>query len=265
MRRISSKLFFTILFFVPLLSGCILNPSVGIRGSGNIEEEIRQVNNFDEIELHTIADVDIHFSESTLISVEAEENLLRYIQTDVTGTKLVIDLPEGISLLPQERILINVWTPALKSVKTSSTGDITIDDFSTVNFTAEVSSTGDIDIENLQANTAHLKTSSTGDITVSSLVTEQLEAEISSTGDITIRDGEVEYQSISISSTGDYQAMNVTSKIAEISLSSTGDASLSVSDSLGASMSGTGNLRYVGNPELDIENSGVGDVRQLDQ
>ncbi|MBN1264302.1 MAG: DUF2807 domain-containing protein [Anaerolineales bacterium] len=265
MRPILSKVIPAIVFFASLLSGCILAQTANIRGSGSVEEEIRPVGEFNTVELHTIADVFIQFSDSFLVRVKAEDNLLPYIQTRVESNSLIIDLKEGTTLIPQEPILVYVSLPSLIEIRSSSTGDMTIDPFSTENFTASLSSTGDVRMEGLQAESVNLRTSSAGDITILSLRTNLLEAHLSSTGDITIQEGTTQWQSIRISSTGDYKAANLLSSDAELVLSSTGNAVIQVSDTLKARLSGTGDLAYIGSPSLDIKNSGGGDVKPRDQ
>jgi hypothetical protein len=88
---------------------------------------------------------------------------------------------------------------------------------------------------------------------------------ISSSGEVEISGGQIQKQNIDISSSGDYQARDMASTTADIDLTSSGSATVWVSDRLSGSLSSSGNIYYVGNPEVDVKTTSSGRITQIDQ
>ena len=69
-------------------TGCL-----GIRtvsGSGKVTEEEREVSGFTGVELATIGNLTIELGERESLHIEAEDNLMRYLETEVRGETLII-------------------------------------------------------------------------------------------------------------------------------------------------------------------------------
>jgi hypothetical protein len=56
---------------------------MGVRGSGNVVEETREVSGVSGVELATLGTLHVEIGESESLRIEAEDNLLEYIETDV--------------------------------------------------------------------------------------------------------------------------------------------------------------------------------------
>jgi hypothetical protein len=67
--------------------------------------------------------------------------------------------------------------------------------------------------------------------------------------------GETYEQDIRLSSSGEYNGEYLTCQTASVELSSSGDATLNVLEVLTADLSSSGNVYYVGNPKIVINNS----------
>jgi hypothetical protein len=68
-----------------LLSSCQYR-----RGSGNIISENKSVGNFSEVEISSAFDVELKLGSSPSVVVECDDNLLKYVQVEKRGDKLVV-------------------------------------------------------------------------------------------------------------------------------------------------------------------------------
>lgn len=255
---------------VVLLSSCIYYSGPGggsdwapwgdepLRGSGNVITEIRPVSDINAVRLDNQGDLSIHLGETESLVVEAEENLMPYIQTDVRNGKLRIYNQGRRWFRNREPIRYTLTVRSLESIEVGSTGSVDAPDIIADDFHLSVSSTGNIMMGALEAGHVDIRVSSTGDVMLRRLETASLDVSISSTGHVSIRDGRANYQEIRISSTGNYEAMDMDSDVADIRLSSTGSAFITVNDYMEANLSSTGSVHYQGDAHTDIQRNSVG-------
>jgi len=215
-----------------------------VRGSGNVTTEQRAVDNFSSIELASLGKLVIELGDQEALRVEAEENLLEYIETEVRGRTLEIGSRRGINLNPSEPIYFYLTVVSLDSISVSGLGDVEAPDLESDNFSIEISGGGNVNIDSLQAR--------------------RLRATISGLGSLDIDAGQVNDQDIEISGAGDYNAGEVESLTAEVDISGLGSATLRVSDQLDTHISGSGSVRYHGDPDVSKNISGLGSVEQID-
>src|SRR5688500_18348008 len=70
-------------------------PEGGVRGSGNVTTEQRQVSGLGEVVLTTVGTLVIEQSDQESLSLEGEDNILPYIITEVKGGRLTIASKPG--------------------------------------------------------------------------------------------------------------------------------------------------------------------------
>lgn len=83
-------------------------------------------------------------------------------------------------------------------------------------------------------------------------------ATTSGSGMITIEKGSAKNYKISIAGSGDVKSFGFVSEQATVSITGSGDAELSVTQKLKATLNGSGNVYYKGNPVVDAVSSGSG-------
>ncbi len=220
-----------------VLSACITK---SVRGSGNVVEENREVSGVTGIHLASIGDLTVELGNTESLRIEAEGNLMEYLESDVRGGTLTIGTTSNVRLDPTQPVNYYLTMTSLEAI--------------------EISSVGDIQAPDLESEKFSIKISSTGNVTMGELIADELEVNISSTGDLNIAGGQVNSQDVNITSTGNYQAQELSSDEADVSLSSNGSATIWVLDQLKANLSSTGDLHYRGNPTLDASTSSTGDV-----
>ena len=264
------KVWGTSILIISMLISCMmcgLTPGwQSVRGSGDVVEETREVRGIDEVRgvsNATIGDLYIEIGDTPSLRIEAEDNLIDHIETEVRGDVLYIETVRGVNLRPREAIEFYLTVPTLDSLAVSGTGSAEAPDLASKRFSATVSGTGDVQIESLDVNTAELKISGTGDVNIDRLQGARLEVEIGGTGAVTIEDGRVEHQEVELSGSGSYKAQDLESETANVNVSGVGTATLWATETLDAKVSGSGNVRYRGAPTVRSTVSGVGGIESL--
>jgi hypothetical protein len=238
-----------------------------VRGSGDVVEETREVRGLEEVRgvsNATIGDLYIEIGEETSLRIEAEDNLLDHIETEVRGDVLHIETERGVNLRPRDAIEFYLTIPSLESLSVSGTGSAEAPDLESKRFSATVSGTGDVQIESLDVNTAELEITGTGDVEIDRLQGARLEVKISGTGKVTIEEGRVERQEVDLSGSGRYEASDLESEHTNVDVSGSGSATIWATETLDAEISGSGDVRYRGDPDVQSDTSGSGEIKPLD-
>jgi hypothetical protein len=215
---------FALLIALLVVAGCsglsLPSPTMEVvRGSGNVITESRPVSGFSLVELAGVGDVIITQGDTESLTVEAEDNLMPYLISHVSGGRLILDKPDNVNLENTEPIIFHITLTDLREVVISGAGTIASEN-----------------------------------VTVDSL-----NAIVSGTGNITLA-GNADQQTIDLSGSGNYQGRELLSREAVVTIGGTGNAVVNTTDTLNATISGTGFVQYLGSPQV-IENvSGVGGV-----
>jgi hypothetical protein len=234
-----------------------------IRGSGEVVEEVRAANGVSGVDLATMGTLHIEVGDRESLRVEAQDNLMEYLETEVRNGQLRIGTRNRVRLRSTRPIHYYLTVTGLDTIAISSSGDIEAPDLQAERFSITIASTGDLEMGDLEADTLTVKTSSSGDVTMGKLNADTLEVNISSTGDLDIAGGEVKTQQVTITSSGRYTAQDLASEEADVRLTSSGSATIWVQDNLKASLSSSGDLRYRGDPTVDATTTSSGDVTPI--
>jgi hypothetical protein len=210
-----------------------------VRGNGNVVKKDRPASYFDGVRVSSGIDVYLTQGDKESIMVEADENLHEYILTEVKDGKLNV-YADNVSIREAERLRVYVTIKDVKSLKTSSAGDL-------------------IGETPVKGDNIEIGASSAGDIKIE-VYAKEVEIDISSAGDISLT-GEAEKLSADLSSAGDLNADDFKVKEAKVSVSSAGDANIYVTEKLVARSSSAGNITYHGSPKaVDAHSSSAGGI-----
>jgi hypothetical protein len=221
------------------LSGCLGFRAV--RGSGNVGEETRTFSDFTQVQLAAIGNLYIELGEQEQLRIEADDNLLRYFQTEVRDGTLRIEVRDRVTLVPMEPIQLYLTVKELESVVLSGLANIELSD-------------------ELQLPSLSVTISGGGHVEIEDLVTDVLQVSITGLGDLYIDEGKAAKQAITISGGGDYRARGLESDAADVRISGLGAATVWAKDQLKVDISGGGSVKYLGDPSLEQNISGVGRV-----
>jgi len=211
-----------------------------VKGSGKVVNKTRNVGAFDKVAVAGSFDVFLVKGDEGKIDIKIEDNLLNHLITNVDNGKLKIKWKKGINIRSNKTTQITVFYKDINAVAMSGSGDIVGKDLIKSNdFGLAVAGSGDIDLQ-LEANT--------------------LKAAISGSGDINLK-GKAKEFTASISGSGEISAYDLISEKAVLKISGSGDMTLTVSNELVVRVSGSGGVKYKGNPRIeDIKVSGSGMV-----
>jgi len=214
-----------------------------IIGSGNVISETREVPYFNSLELRSISNVYISQGEKQSITIQAEDNILETINTEVKNNKLIISKEGYRFAIIRAHAPINIYI---------TTKDIT---------ELEVSGSGNI-ISNsiIVTDNLELEISGSGNITINAS-TNNLETSISGSGKIDLS-GIANNHNLKISGSGNINSFNLLTKSTSALISGSGNAKINVLEELDAKISGSGNIQYQGNPEVETSISGSGTVKK---
>lgn len=213
-----------------------------VRGSGNIEKEERDVSGFDEVSFTGMGNLIIMQGEEESLLVEADDNVLPLIETNVFGDRLNIGYRRGYNFIPASNVKFYLSVIDINKVSLSGAGKIDCEGLETNKLELELSGAGDIDF-NIGADKLVIESSGAGDLTLS---------------------GEVESQNVDISGVGRYNAKELESKECDIEVSGAGSATVNVTEELDIEISGVGNVYYIGSPRVRQDISGLGKIESID-
>ena len=232
-----------------LLTACNLNGQWGkkIKGNGSRQTETREVGTYDAITVSHIFTVYLVSGAEGTIRIEAEENLMEYIHTDVSGGEIKIRVERGVQLQPSREFRkegIRIWVP-VESVN-------------------EVSASGASDLIGETALTAErfeINISGAADAELD-IAADFLRVQLSGASELRLQ-GSAETLEIEGAGASDLDAYGLTARHVDARLSGSSDADVTAKESLKARVSGAGGLSYKGDPpRLESKASGAGHIRK---
>jgi hypothetical protein len=256
-----------LLFVSIVIMGCVESTTdagqARVNGSGRVVRIERSFPPIHGVHLATFGDLKITLGEKQKFLIEAEDNLIDYIETEVHEGILEIDTRRHISLRTSKRVRYYLTVRELDTIAISSSGDIEAPYVECETFDVRSSSSGDLDMQGINAVSVNIRMSSSGDVDLEEVEARELEVDISSSGDLSIDRGAVRFQMVRLSSSGDYIAKRLKSDNAQVSISSSGDAYIQVDGELNASLSSSGSLYYSGDASLQYSISSSGRLRHI--
>lgn len=116
-----------------------------IEGSGRLVRQTRTVGRFDAIELSGAANLDIAIGAAMSVEIEADDNLIGLLTTEVEGGKLVIDTNGSFRTRTAPRVRITL--PRLASIETTGSGDAAISGVAGGRLSLAARGSGDFSVE----------------------------------------------------------------------------------------------------------------------
>lgn len=153
--------------------------------------------------------------------------------------------------------LAKVAAPTVK-LTVAGSGDLKASTVGADTLTAKIAGSGNIGATEMRAPDVSFTTNGSGDLKVDWIAADTLTLHIASSGQLTINGGEVVRQTITLAGSGDYQAQGMSSETAEVRSTGSGEARFKVTEQLTAHLSGSGDIRYIGEPTVNQTVTGSG-------
>ncbi|MEO5683860.1 MAG: head GIN domain-containing protein [Chitinophagaceae bacterium] len=238
-----NKRLFVVLLLVLAISSCKYRHGKHITGNGVPGTEQRNLTGFTGAE--TRGEIDIVVKQGDFsVKVEAEQNLLSYIETAVEHGRLIVRLRDGINLMDHHDAKVYVTAPVLTAFETHGSGKISsqgrIADKSKMDI--QVAGSGDIQLD-LDCPEIITATHGSGNIMLA---------------------GETKNLSCKISGSGNVEAANLKAENVKVSIHGSGNTAVFASESLDTDISGSGNVHYKGDPKINNSTHGSGSVTRME-
>ena len=172
--------------FALLLSGCNGGFGGTITGSGNVKTESRNVSGFQAVSLSGVGNLTIDENGTESLTVEAEDNLLPYIQTEVQGNRLVIGSKDNTNLNPTKPINYRLTVKDLNSIDLSGAGKIDGTGINTPKLAVNVSGAGNMTLAG-KADSQEINLSGAGNYRAENLVSKNVKVSTSGAGSAVVQ------------------------------------------------------------------------------
>ena len=155
----------------------------GVKGSGNIASETRDVGSFSGVDVSGVFQVEITAQKDFAIEIEADDNLLSLIKTEVRGGVLRIETEKRVST--SNPLKVRISAPDIDDIDASGASKVSINSVKnnemrvhtsgaskinlageTASLFIEVSGASSIDAENLKAEKADVDASGASHVSV---------------------------------------------------------------------------------------------------
>ncbi len=204
---------------------------------------VRDVRGFDRVEISIVGEIILTQGSTESLQIAASTADLARISTVVRQGTLYIDRMRPDDN-PRGPITFRLSMKTISGLRTTSACSIRADAVTTDALRISIQSSGSVEVKRLNARA--------------------LDVEMNSSGDCTLA-GTVDRQSVLINSSGEYRAADLASREATLRLNSSGSATIRVAETLSASLSSSGDVRYHGSPaKVTSTTASSGKVVKLD-
>ena len=214
--------------------------------SSDIKKENRNVGEFNEISLAVSANLYLTQGNTNEVIIEADEDVLEKIETEVSGGCLEIKFEKWYNYRGMDKINIYITTKDISKLTVSGSGDIiSKSPIKTEKMGLIVTGSGSILIDDLNATKVYAMISGSGDIKIGGTNKgDQLDA--------------------TITGSGDFESLDLVFAKAELTITGSGSIKSNVSDDLEATITGSGRIYYKGKPMIDANITGSGKIKRSD-
>ena len=245
-RKISymRKLFILLCIPAIVLTSCRGIFGKRVLGDGNIKSETRSVSDFDGVNVSGAIDLYVKQDATRSLRIEADANLLSYLEVSNEDGILVIKPKNGFNLKPTKDIKVYASSPVFKKLEASGACDI----FSENQVTSS------------EAMSIDLSGSCDAKVDVKA---PKITSDISGACKVELK-GETKDFSIDGSGSTDVKCFELLAENVSISISGAGDAEVYASSKLDVDVSGAAGVKYKGNASVNQKISGAGSVKKVD-
>jgi hypothetical protein len=155
----------------------------GIKGSGVAKIEKRDVRDFKKIDVSGIINVEVVAQKDFSVEVEADDNLLEHIRTEVQGDTLKLYTKDRVS--PKTKIRVIIAMPDLTGADLSGVSKLNASNIKTESFKLDVSGASKIEISG-EAQDLNIDVSGASKINAEELKVAKANVDVSGASHITV-------------------------------------------------------------------------------
>jgi hypothetical protein len=149
--------------------------------ASNVSSESRAVSGFSEVELKGVGNLFIQQTGSESLTVEAEEDILPKIRTEVDNNRLIVGPEPDTSIDTTEPINYELRVNDLNALKVSGSGDVEAEDINTDEIAITISGTADVEMSG-RVDSQNVEISGSGDYKVEDLESKEVKIDVGGSG-----------------------------------------------------------------------------------
>jgi len=213
-------------------------------GSGNVITESRAVKDIQKITVDYPAEILIKQGVAESLVIEAEDNVVKDISTNVSNGTLIIkrQSDHGLWTNPSRLVKITIQVLDLQQIDFNSAGTLSAESLVSDSFKLNLDGAGTVNLDNVTFKTFNGRLDGAGLLNMS---------------------GAVDALDVEMSGLGSFKAADLKSQTAAVAISGAGSAVVWVESTLTADLSGAGSIGYYGNPTVSKNVDGLGSIDHL--
>jgi len=197
------------------------------------EKEKRNVDDFSVVSFGVSGDVFIKQGSQFSVTLEGDQELLDAVTTRVSDGKLTIRKPDWRKAR-NKKLTAYITMPEIEGLGMSGSGKLRNEGA-------------------LKCNKLKISVSGSGSVTIDDLTADDMDIRISGSGSVSLDGKGADMADIGISGSGSIIAENFRLEVADVGISGSGRCKLWAEKSLVARISGSGDLYYKGDPNVDAK------------
>jgi Putative auto-transporter adhesin, head GIN domain len=156
-----------------------------VSGSGQVATETRSVSGFTAIDLAGAGEVTLEQGDAESLTIEADDNVLPRLTSEVSGSTLKLDKKPGITVNTKNPIRYRVTVQNLTGVGVSGSGSVRAQDMTIQALQVDISGSGTVDFTG-SAVEQNIEVSGSGRFEAAELQSEKVTADISGSGQVAV-------------------------------------------------------------------------------
>jgi len=260
------------------LSSCYF-PHDYVRGVGQLTSIERDSRGINGVEINDMIDVVLVKSDSAKILVEAQENIIELVSTEVSNGICTVEFMHGYNVRPTLPVTVYIYTNEVNYIQIDGSGDLTTNGvFDTIiSLEIDINGSGNVGFQWLEADNITLEIDGSGDLnlegkgqslsaTIDGSGNMHLETElanssfrINGSGDI-FTSGWSASNILHIDGSGDFYGFNLETETTSVFIDGSGNAEVWATENLLVEIDGSGDVIYRGNPSINSGGSGSGNL-----
>ena len=193
------------------------------------KREVRSVSGFDGLGVSAPVRVELKQGDTESLVVEGEESALAELETYVEGGSLQLRQRSRGHVKYMDKVKAYVTMKEIRGISAAGSGDII----------AGVLRTGDV----------KLAVAGSGDLRIAELTAKRVHAAVAGSGDLTVA-GHADALEAGVAGSGDFNGGKLEAGDVNVGVAGSGSATVWARTSLNAAVSGSGDLRYFGDPQI---------------
>ena len=227
-----------------LVGGCREIAGERVKGSGHVITENRTASGFNNVDISGAIDVYVRQDSVSSVKVEADDNILEYIQVHSDGSTLEIYTENNIRLKPTNKIKVYISNPQYKEIQVSGASSIRCEN--------EITSADAIDIGLSGASDGRLE-----------LNAPKISVHLTGASNTSIKGKTKDFEG-SASGASEIRGFDLLSENADVDASGASHIEIYASVKIDGQASGASSVNYKGNAQSSVEKSGASSVNKKD-